>query len=150
MLRRLGIAVLVGVVVQATTLAAAALPTNSEAMAALLRDAIAERDYGAIEAVINWDGAGKIKRRVVAFSVRRGLGRTVKSITVEPTDGQAIAATAKLNNKRLNMPVSHKIRVVYDEPPINGVVPTAVYLVGGDEAGWRIALVVRTGGHHGD
>ncbi len=149
-LLRFGIVVLASVVAGVTTLAAATLPSSSDAMASLLRDAIAKRDYESIAAVINWDGAGKIKRRVVAYSVRYGLGREVKSITVEPTDGEAIAATAKLNGKRLNMPVSHKVRVVYDEPPINGRAPTAVYLIGGGEAGWRIALVVRTGGRHGD
>lgn len=147
---RLGAIVLAVVVACAVTAASAASLAGPQALADLLRAAIAARDYEAIEAVINWDGAGKIKRRIVAFSVRRGLGRSVKSITVEAADGDAIAAVAERTGRRLNMPVSHKIRVVYDEPPVDGKPPTAVYIVGERPEGWRIALVVRVGSFDDD
>lgn len=136
------VAVLAAVVSLAT---AAAAPASPEAMALLLREAIAARDYERIADVINWDGAGTIKRRIVAFQVRRGLGRAVKSIDVEPADDGAIRAGAAELGQHPNMAVSHKIRIVYDESPSDGAAgpPTAVYLVGQAADGWHIALVVR-------
>jgi hypothetical protein len=137
------LAALAGAAVLAAALAAAAAPAGPEGIAAALRSAIAARDYATIEALICWDGAGTIKRRVVAYQVRHGLGRQIKEIAVEPASGAMIAADAARMRQRLNMPVSHKIRVVYDEPlTASGQPPTAVYLVGQTEAGWRIALVV--------
>jgi hypothetical protein len=43
------------------------------------------------------------------------------------------------------MPVTHELRVVYDEPLMEGydIPPTAVFLVGREGDAFRIALVVR-------
>jgi len=97
------------------------------------------------EELVYWEGAGKIKRNIVAFEIRRGLGRKIDSITFEdfPEDGMAkIEAMDKL---RINMPVTNRVRVTFDEPPINdqGKPPTSVFLVGKRDGAYRIALVVR-------
>lgn len=139
------LALLAGAAALAAALAAEAAPSGPEVVAEALRAAIAARDYEAIERMIWWEGAGKIKRRVVAFQVRRGLGRAIKLIAVEPASDEAIRASAAEMRQRLNMPVSHKIRIVYDEPPSEpgGKPPASVFLVGRNGDSWRIALVVR-------
>ena len=46
---------------------------------------------------------------------------------------------------RVNMPVTHRVRVTFDEPPLEktGRQPTSVFLVGKQDGAYRIALVVR-------
>lgn len=125
--------------------AAQDLPRTDEDLVDTIRTAIDAKDYAPFEELVYWEGAGKIKRRIVAFEIRRGLGRKIDAITFEnfPEDGMAkIDAMDKL---RVNMPVTHRVRVTYDEPPINdqGKQPTSVFLVGKQDGAYRIALVVR-------
>ncbi|MGI9507000.1 MAG: hypothetical protein ACR2RE_28500 [Geminicoccaceae bacterium] len=121
------------------------LPRTDEELLDRIRTAIDAKDYAPLEELVYWEGAGKIKRNIVAFEIRRGLGRKISDITFEnfPEDGMAkIEAMDKL---RVNMPVTHQVRVTYEEPPINdnGKLPTSVFLVGKQEGAYRIALVVR-------
>lgn len=125
--------------------AAAELPADPEALLETIERAIETRDYARFEELVFWEGAGKIKRRIVAFEIRRGLGRPIQSITFEdfPADGlNGAESTGKLV---ANMPVTNRVRVVYDEQPINtnGKLPTSVFLVGKLDEAYRIGLVVR-------
>ena len=132
--------------------AAGELPQDPDSLVADIKQAIEDKDYARFEELVLWKDAGKIKRRVVAFQIRRGLGRPIQSISFEdfPADGlDAAKATGKL---ALNMPVTHRVRVVYDEEPINasGKLPTSVFLVGKRDEGYRIGLVVRKPGQDDD
>ena len=125
--------------------AAQELPRTDEELIDRIRSAIDSKAYEPIEELVYWEGAGKIKRNIVAFEIRRGLGRKIDSIIFEdfPEDGMAkIEAMEKL---RVNMPVTNRVRVTFDEPPINGQGkrPTSVFLVGKRDGAYRIALVVR-------
>jgi hypothetical protein len=125
--------------------AAKALPATDAALVETIQTAIDARDYGAFEDLVYWEGAGKIKRRIVAFEIRRGLGRKIERIALEDFPKDGLAKVEAMPQLRVNMPVTHRVRVTYDEPPINdqGKLPTSVFLVGKKDGAYRIALVVR-------
>lgn len=121
------------------------LPRTNDDLVETIRDAIDARDYGRFEEIVYWEGAGKIKRRIVAFQIRRGLGRKIENIAIETVPEDSMAGIAAMKQLRVNMPVTHRVRVTFDEPPINdeGKLPTSVFLVGKQDGAYRIALVVR-------
>ena len=125
--------------------AAQDLPRTDQELIDRIRTAIDAKDYGPFEELVFWDGAGKIKRNIVAFEIRRGLGRKIDNITFEDFPEDGMAAIEKMDKLRVNMPVTNRVRVTYDEPPINdqGKLPTSVFLVGKKDGAYRIALVVR-------
>lgn len=121
------------------------LPTSDAELVATVRSAIVESDMTTFDQLINWDGASKMARRVVTFSVRHGLGRPIRSIALEPFPADGLAKIEAQGQKHANMPVTNQLRVVFDEPPIEGLTtsPTMVFLVGKLDDAYRIALVVR-------
>lgn len=121
------------------------LPTSDTELVATVRSAIVERDMETFDQLINWDGASKMARRVVTFSVRHGLGRPIRSIELEPFPADGLAKIEAQGKKHANMPVTNQLRVVFDEPPIEGLTtsPTMVFLIGKLDDAYRIALVVR-------
>jgi len=125
--------------------AKAELPGDAETMAAEIRSAIEARDYERFEELVFWKDVGKIKKRIVAFQIRRGLGREIESVTLEGLDQGAVREMLADGRHRLNMPVSQKIRVVYAEAAVNasGKKPTSVFLIGQHDDAYRIGVVVR-------
>lgn len=125
--------------------AKAELPGEPETMAAEIRSAIEARDYQRFEELVLWKDVGKIKKRVVAFQIRRGLGREIESVTLEGLDQNAVQEMLADGRHKLNMPVSQKVRVVYAEAAINdsGKKPTSVFLIGKHKDAYRIGVVVR-------
>ena len=121
------------------------LPRTDEELLDRIRTAIDAKDYGPLEELVYWEGAGKIKRNIVAFEIRRGLGRKIDSITFENFPEDGMTAINDMERLRVNMPVTNRVRVTFDEPPINdqGKLPTSVFLVGKKDGAYRIALVVR-------
>lgn len=129
------------------SISAAELPKTPEAMMGEIRAAIETHDYDALKNLVFWKGAGKIKKRIVRFTLYRALGRKIKSITWEniPADGfDALIATGKLAP---NMEMRHAVRVVFDEEPLpkTGKQPTSVFPVGMRDGVYRIGLVNRAG-----
>jgi hypothetical protein len=126
--------------------AAAELPKTGEELVATLRGAIESRDYERIEALVNWEGAGTIKRRVVAFQIRHGLGRPIREIVLEPIPENGLGAGLAPLGLKPNMPLSERVRVIYDEPPVDasGHLPASVFLVGRADDGYRIGLVIQS------
>ncbi|RAI02357.1 hypothetical protein DLJ53_13420 [Acuticoccus sediminis] len=125
--------------------APAELPQTEDELANAVRSAIEARDYDTFERIVFWKDAGTIKKRIVAFQIRSGLGRKVKVLTVEPFDQHKLDAMLADGRHALNLPVSHVVRVVYDEPAseTTGKPPTSVFLAGRKDEAFRIALVVR-------
>ena len=123
---------------------AADLPRDAQSLAGDIRRAIETGDYARFDEMVFWKDAGVIKKRVVSYQIRSGFGRPVRSVEVEPFRQTGFDTALAAKQLALNMPVSHQIRVVYDEPALEGGgAPTAVYLVGHRNDVWRIALVVR-------
>jgi hypothetical protein len=125
--------------------AAAELPQTGDELLAALRGAIESRDYERIEALVNWEGAGTIKRRVVAFQIRHGLGRPIREIVLEPIPEQGLDAALATVGLKPNMALSERVRVVYDEPPVDasGKRPASVFMVGRQDGFYRIGLVIQ-------
>lgn len=126
---------------------AAELPKDPDRMVGMIREAIETHNYDMLAGLVFWKDTGKIKKRIVRFHLNRSIGRKIKSITWEdfPANGMdGILATGKLAP---NMEVTHRVRVVYDERPIEktGELPTSVFLVGRRDGVWRIGLVNRVG-----
>jgi len=125
--------------------AKAELPSDAEAMVAEIRSAIEAKDYERFEELVLWKDVGKIKKRVVAFQIRRGLGREIESVSLEGLDQNSVQKMLADGRHKLNMPVSQKVRVVYAEAAINdsGKKPTSVFLIGKHNDAYRIGVVVR-------
>jgi len=121
------------------------LPGDAQTMAAEIRSAIEARNYERFEELVLWKDVGKIKKRVVAFQIRRGLGREIESVTLEDLDQNAVQGMVADGRHKLNMPVSQKVRVVYAEAAINdsGKKPTSVFMIGKHRDAYRIGVVVR-------
>ncbi|MGH1417906.1 MAG: hypothetical protein ACRBCJ_03515 [Hyphomicrobiaceae bacterium] len=147
--RQLFVAGLTAILTLAGTSAfSAELPRNPDELVRVIREAIETSDYERIRQIVYWENVSSIKRRIVRFQIRRGLGRPIRSISFEdfPKGGlKGVNATGKL---MANMPVTNRVRVVYDEPPIEmtGKPPTYVYLIGKVDDAYRISLVVRKPG----
>ena len=128
------------------------LPKDPESLVSTIRKAIETRDYERFEELVFWKDAGKIKRRIVAFQIRRGLGRPIHSITFEDFSEDQLAGAKATGKLAVNMTLTNRVRVVYDEEPINGSgkLPTSVFLVGKIDDAYRIGLVVRKPGQDDD
>lgn len=140
-----GLTVLVGMLVCGGAAAAgtAALPTTDEQLVSTVRAALQDRDLATFDQLVNWDGAGKMKRRVVSYQLRYGFGRPIRSIALELFPVDDLRAMETQGRFKANMPISRQIRVVFDEPDNPyGKPPTAVFLVGREGESYRIALVV--------
>jgi hypothetical protein len=131
-----------------TTIALSAaqdLPRTDDELIETIRSAIDNRDLEPFENLVLWEGAGKIKRRIVTYEIRRGFGRKIGKIALEDFPENGLAKVEAMKQLRVNMPVTHQVRVTFDEPPIEstGKPPTSVFLVGKRDGVYRIALVVR-------
>ena len=136
------------VVLVGTRAFSAELPRNPDELVRIIRSAIESNDYERIKKIIYWQDVGKIKRRIVRYQIRHGLGRPIRSIAFEdfPKNGlDGVLATGKL---MANMPITNRVRVIYEEPPIDaaGKLPTSVFLIGKIDDAYRIGLVVRKPG----
>jgi hypothetical protein len=120
-------------------------PATEDQLVTELKAALLERDLAALEELVNWEGASKMRRRAVTYQLRSGLGRPIRSIAVEPFPADGFREIEERGTLRPNMPVSQQVRVVFDEPDNPyGRPPTAVFLVGKEGEAYRIALVVPT------
>lgn len=146
MLARLIVVGLLAFGLSAPAIAAEAeLPGDAESMRSEIRSAIEAKNYERFEELVLWKDVGRIKKNIVAFQIRRGLGREIESVTLEGLDQGAVQKMLADGRHRLNMPVSEKVRVVYAEDAINesGKKPTSVFLIGEHDGAYRIGVVVR-------
>jgi hypothetical protein len=125
--------------------AAKDLPRTDEELIETIEAAMIARDFEPFEQLVYWEGAGDIKRRIVTFEIRRGFGRKIGSIGIEHFPENGMAKIDAMKQLRVNMPVTHRVRVTFDEPVLEntGKPPTSVFLVGKRDGAYRIALVVR-------
>jgi hypothetical protein len=123
--------------------APADLPRDQDALVASIKTAIETSDYAAFDQLVLWKDAGEIKKRIVRFQLNRNLGRPIRSIAIEPFPEHGLDAAIATGKLAPNMEVTHRVRVVFDEPPVEGTgkPPTSVFLVGLYEDAYRIALV---------
>jgi hypothetical protein len=120
------------------------LPASEAELVETVRTALAKGDQQMFDALVNWEGAGVIKQRIVRFQIRHEFGRPIRKIELEPLPEGSLDKVAERGTLRVNMPVTHRLRVEFDEPPRPDGNPAAdVFLIGQQEGVYRIALVVR-------
>lgn len=119
------------------------LPRDEAALVLMIRNAIETSDYGAFDRLVLWKDAGEIKKRIVRFQLNRNLGRPIRSIAIEPFPEHGLDAAVATGRLAPNMQVTHRVRVVFDEPAVEGTrkPPASVFLVGLHRDAYRIALV---------
>lgn len=127
----------------ASPLAAAELPTDEQELVTQIQNAIETSNYDALKEIVFWKDAGKIKERIVRYHLNRSIGRSVKSISIEPFPKSSLDALSASGKLRPNMTVTHAVRVIYDEDPIDdtGKLPSSVFLAGKKDDVFRIGLV---------
>ena len=123
------------------------LPDDPDELVETIRLAIEQSDYQKLEKLVFWKDAGKIKKRIVRFQLNRNLGRPIKSIAFEDFPVGGLDAIEAAGNLEANMEITNRVRVIFDEEPINdqGKLPTTVFVVGKRQGVYRVALVVRKG-----
>jgi hypothetical protein len=132
--------------------ARADLPQQPDELVAAIQTAIETKDYETFKELVFWKDAGEIKQRIVRFQINRGLGRPIQSISFEDVSEHALDAIKATGKLEPNMVITNRVRVVYDEAPIDasGKKPTSVFLVGKVDGDYRIGLVVRKPGFDDD
>jgi hypothetical protein len=142
--RRLGLVASLALLGGLGTAAAAFPITTDEELVSTVERALVDHDEAVMVELINWEGASRIKRNLTMYQVRYGMGRPILEARLEPMPAGALDEVEAMPQLRVNMPVSHRLRITYDEPAgANGKPRTATFLVGRIDGAYRIAQVVR-------
>jgi hypothetical protein len=125
---------------------ASPLPGQSDELIAYVTHALKSHDLDAIDRLIEWEGARPIRRRMTLYQIRYNFGRPIKSAAVEPFPVDGLSdAKAELNLKP-NLPVTERLRIVFDEPSgPDGDAPASVFLLGKENGIYRVALLLAAG-----
>jgi hypothetical protein len=121
-------------------------PATTDELVTTVKAAIEAKDFAAIDNLINWTAISDYKRREFTSHILHGLGRPVAKIEIEQVDDETRDNLLHLKNHKLNMQVSHLLRVTYADGEPGGVVPAAVFLVGRMADVYRIGLLVKDKG----
>lgn len=122
------------------------MPKTVEDLVAIVKKAVETKDFEAIDHVVNWMGISDYKRREFSTQIRHGLGRPIAKVELEQIDDETMRALRNIKLHKLNMQVSHILRVTYADGEAGGVTPAGVYLIGRMEETYRIALLVKEKG----
>ncbi len=136
--------------VTAADVSASEPPRTEQELIDRVRTAITGHDLDAISELINWDGAATMKRRIVNFQVRYSLGRPIRSVVLEPFPEGGLLEIEARGTLKANMPITHRLRIVFDDAGDDGVQPASIFLIGKTADGFRIALIVQTKRPGGD
>jgi hypothetical protein len=119
------------------------LPRTEEELIAAIRTALVSRDMAVFATLVNWDQARPLRQRAVKAQISTAFGRPIRSITLEPLPADEVKEVESRGTLKANMPLSHRLRVVFDEPGDDAQPPPAdVFLIGRDSQGYRIGLIV--------
>ncbi|MGE7417553.1 hypothetical protein [Methylobacterium tarhaniae] len=125
---------------------AAPLPAQADALVAYVTKALTDHDLPAFERLVNWTGTRAQRKRLTLYQIRSGFGRPIKAAALEPMPDDGLSEATSRGTLKANMPVTERLRVVFDEPPVEGdAAPTSVFLIGREGGTYRIALLVPTG-----
>lgn len=123
----------------------AASPVTDDDLIAKVRAAFANHDLDFFEQhLVEWEGARKRTRRLTLFQIRECFGRPIKSAGLEPLKPDPTAPLVP-EGYRTNLPVTHLLRVVFDERHAPGETPSCVFMLSKDpKASYRMVLVLPT------
>ena len=123
----------------------APVPVGDEAFIGTVRKAVADHDLEFFDKhLIDWDGARKRTQRLTLFQIRECFGRPIKSVGLEPLKPDP-AAPLVPEGYRTNLPVTHLLRIAFDEQHAAGENPSCVFMLSKDPgASYRMVLVLST------
>lgn len=133
--------------VLAAVLAAAAAAAGEEAadgaFVAKVRAAIVGHDLAYFEnTLVDWDGARKRTQRLTLFQIRECFGRPIKTVALEPLKPDP-AVPLIPEGYRTNLPVTHLLRIAFDEQHAADETPACVFMLSKDpKASYRMVLVL--------
>ncbi|MGL4396884.1 MAG: hypothetical protein ACRCS9_10130 [Hyphomicrobium sp.] len=132
----------------ATTAIAAPPPdlASDSSLISHVRNAIEAEDFTAIDGIVNWQDVSDYKRRVFSAQIHHTLGRPIAKIELEDAGATTLKELQSLRNHRLNMPVTHLLRIKFADGAPGEIEPGAVFLVGKLHDAYRIALLVKAQG----
>ncbi|MCB1484930.1 MAG: hypothetical protein KDJ17_08575 [Hyphomicrobiaceae bacterium] len=125
---------------------AAHYPTTPDELASTVRKAIETKDFESIDHIVNWAGITDYKRREFSAIIRHGLGRPIAKIELEQIDDATREGLRNIKAHKLNMQVSHILRVTYADGEPGEAAPAGVYMIGRMADAYRIALLVKEKG----
>lgn len=119
------------------------LPKTEDELVNTVKDALLNRDMSRFTDLVNWDQARPIRQRAVKAQISTAFGRPIRSIALEPFPADGLKEAESSGTLKANMPVLHRLRVVFDEPALDPAdAPSDVFLIGQEGDHYRIALVV--------
>ncbi len=108
--------------------------------------ALDAHDIDAMDRLVDWEGVRPVRRRMTLFQIRYNFGRPIKSAAVEPFPLDGLHDAGAELNLKPNLPVTERLRVVFDEPAgSEGEVPASVFLLGREDGVYRISLLLGNG-----
>jgi len=124
----------------------APLPNSAEEVVAYVTRALTTHDLDAFERLVEWKGARPIRKRMMLAQIRYCIGRPIRSAVVEPFPADGLQQAKSLLGLDPNVPVTERLRVVFDEPPTSfGDLPTSVFLLGKEDGVYRVSLLLASG-----
>ncbi len=119
------------------------LPTTADDLLVAVKNALLNHDMTSFTALVNWDQARPIRQRAVKAQISTAFGRPIRSMSLEPFPPDGLKEVESRGTLKANMPISHQLRVVFDEPDNHyGNAPTDLFLIGQDSKNYRIALII--------
>ena len=118
---------------------------SDDAVIASVRKAVVDHDLDFFDKrLVDWDGARKRTQRLTLFQIRECFGRPIKSVGLEPLKPDP-AAPLVPEGYRTNLPVTHLLRIAFDEQHGPDETPACVFMLSKDaKASYRMALVLPT------
>jgi hypothetical protein len=119
------------------------LPARPNELVAYVTHALMAHDLDAFDRLVEWEGARPVRRRMTLYQLRYNFGRPIKSAAVESFPPDGLGDARALLNLKPNLPVTERLRVVFDEPPgADGEEPASVFLLGKKDGVYRISLLL--------
>ena len=108
-----------------------------------IRKAIVDHNLDFFEKrLVDWDGARKRTQRLTLFQIRECFGRPIKSVRLELLKPDP-AAPLVPDGYRTNIPVTHLLRIAFDEQHAPDETPSCVFMLSKDpDSTWHMALVL--------
>jgi len=119
------------------------LPGRPDELIAYVTRALNAHDLDAMDRLVEWEGARPVRRRMTLYQIRYNFGRPIKSVQVEPFPPNGLQDAQTQLDLKPNLPVTERLRVVFDEPAgPDGDQPAGVFLLGRTVGVYRISLLL--------
>jgi hypothetical protein len=124
----------------------AALPADPQGILDYVKAAVRDRDEDAFDRLVNWDGVKPVRKRLTLYQIRTSFGRPIKEATIEDFPADGLAEVEERGTYKLNMPVTKRLRIVFDEKDGDPETPSSnVFLLGPKDGVFRIAVLNSVG-----